>query len=104
MAALSRFISKLGVRGLHFFMPLKKKDRFQWTKEAQEAFESLKWYLTTPPTLVALEPHEAFQLYISATSNVVSTTIVVEQGELNSNRKVPYPIYFINDVLSDSKD
>jgi hypothetical protein len=30
--------------------------------------------------LVASEPHENLQLYISATSNVVSTTIVVEQG------------------------
>jgi hypothetical protein len=40
----------------------------------------LKKYLTTPPTLVAPEPHENLQLYISATSNVVSTAIVVEWG------------------------
>jgi hypothetical protein len=38
---------------------LKKLDKFQWTQEAQEAFEDLKKYLTTPPTLVALEPHES---------------------------------------------
>jgi hypothetical protein len=58
MATLSRFISRLIVRGLPFFKLLKKHDKFQWTHEAQEPFEDLKKYLTTPPTLVALEPHE----------------------------------------------
>jgi hypothetical protein len=104
MAALCRFISWLCVRGLPFFKLLKKQDKFQWTKEAQEAFEDLRKYLITPPTLVALEPHETLQLYISATSNVVSTTIVVEQGELGTNHKIQYPAYFISKVLSDSKN
>jgi hypothetical protein len=63
----------------------------------------LKMYLTTPPTLVASEPHENLQLYISATSNVVSMTIIVERGESNTNCKIQYPIYFVNEVLSDSK-
>jgi hypothetical protein len=43
------------------------------------------------------------QLYISATSNVVSTSIVVERGESNTNSKIQYPVYFISEVLSDSK-
>jgi hypothetical protein len=47
MAALSRFISRLGVRGLPFFKLLKKHDKFQWTQETQEAFKELKKYLTT---------------------------------------------------------
>jgi hypothetical protein len=34
---------------------------------------------------------------------VVSTTIVVEWGESNTNRKIQYPVYFISEVLSDSK-
>jgi hypothetical protein len=63
----------------------------------------LKKYLTTPPTLVGSEPHENLQLYISATSNVVSTTIVVERGESDTNRKVQYLIYFVSEVLSESK-
>jgi hypothetical protein len=80
MTALSRFIPRLGIRGLPFFKLLNKQDKFQWTQEAQEAFKELKNYLTTPPTLIAPEPHENLQLYISATSNVVSTNIIVEQG------------------------
>jgi hypothetical protein len=73
------------------------------TQEAQEAFEDWKKNLTTPPTLVALEPHENLQLYISPTSNVVSTVIVVERGESDTNRKNQYPVYFVSEVLSDSK-
>jgi hypothetical protein len=88
MGALSRFISRLGVRGLHFFKLLKKHDKFQWTQATQEAFEDLKKYLTTPPTLVALEPHENLQLHISATSNVLSKAIIVERGESDTNRKI----------------
>jgi hypothetical protein len=103
MLTLSRFISRLGVRGLPFFKLLEIQDKLQWTQEAQEAFKDLKKYLTSPPTLVALEPHKNLQLYISATNNVVSTVIVVEQGDSKTNRKIQYLVYFISDVLSDSK-
>jgi hypothetical protein len=103
MAALSRFMSRLGVRGLPFFRLLKKQDKFQWTQEAQVGFQELKKYLTTAPTLVAQEPHKNMQLYISATSNVVGTAIVFERGESDTNHKIQYPVYFISEVLSDSK-
>jgi hypothetical protein len=63
----------------------------------------LKKYLTTPPTLVPPEPHKNLQLYISATSNVVSTAIFIELGESDTNRKIQYPVYFISKTLSDSK-
>jgi hypothetical protein len=53
--------------------------------------------------LVALEPHENFQLYTLATSNVVSTTIIIELGESDTNRKIQYLVYIISEVLSDSK-
>jgi hypothetical protein len=35
-------------------------------------------------------------------SNVVSTAIIIERGESDTNRKVQYPVYFISEVLSDS--
>jgi hypothetical protein len=52
---------------------------------------------------VASKAHKNLQLYISATSNVVSTTIIVERGELDTNRKIQYLVFFISEVLSDSK-
>jgi hypothetical protein len=90
-------------QGLPFFKLLKKQDKFRWTQEAQEAFKDLKKYLTSPSTLVGSEPHKNLQLYISATSHMVGTTIVVEKGELDTNHKVQYPVYFVSEVLSESQ-
>jgi hypothetical protein len=88
MVALSRFISQLGVRGLPFLKILKKQGKFQWSMEAHEAFDDLMKYLITPLTLVAPESHETLQLYISATSNVVSMMIVVKRVESGTNHKI----------------
>jgi hypothetical protein len=52
---------------------------------------------------VALEPHKNLQLYISATSNMVSMAIIIECGESDTNSKIQYLVYFISEVLSDSK-
>jgi len=37
MAALNRFLSRLGRRGLPFFKLLKKQDKFKWSQEAADA-------------------------------------------------------------------
>src|SRR5438128_8169580 len=42
MAALSRFVSRLGERAMPFYKLVKKQDKFQWTSEAQQAFDKLK--------------------------------------------------------------
>jgi hypothetical protein len=81
MEALSRFISKLGEKGLPFFKLLKKADKFVWDDEAQKAFEALKKSLTTPPIMTPPVPKETLLLYISATTNVVSTVLVAEREE-----------------------
>jgi hypothetical protein len=78
MAALGRFISKLGKKGLPFFKLLKKADKFMWDDEAQKAFEALKESMTTPPVMTPPMPKETLLLYISATTNVVSTVLAAE--------------------------
>jgi hypothetical protein len=55
MAALSRFISRLGEKGLPFYKLLKKVDKFQWTSEAQEALDALKKFLTTLHPSISLD-------------------------------------------------
>jgi hypothetical protein len=42
LAALSRFISRLGEKGLPLYRLLKKHERFSWTVEAQDALDKLK--------------------------------------------------------------
>jgi hypothetical protein len=81
MDALSRFISRLGDRGLPFFKFLRKSDKFEWNVEAAAAFQQLKDFHTTPPVLTAPEDGEMLLLYIAATTHVVSTALVVEQDE-----------------------
>ena len=77
-ASLSRFISWLGERGMPLFKLLKKADQFTWTAEAQEAFEKLKVFLAMTPTWVLRKKGELLLLYIAATTQVVSVTLVVE--------------------------
>jgi len=82
VATLSRFISRLGDRGLPFFKLLRKSDKFEWNDNASKAFQELKDFLTSPPILIAPEDGELLLLYIAATTNVVSTVLVVERDEL----------------------
>ena len=42
VTALGRFISRLGERALPFFQLMKKKGPFEWTEEADKAFQDLK--------------------------------------------------------------
>jgi hypothetical protein len=103
LAMLSRFISRLGEHGLPLYRLLKKTDRFTWTLEAQEALDGLKALLTKALILVPSAEGEPLLLYVAATTQVVSTTIVVERQEEGHALKVWCPVYFINEVLFDTK-
>jgi len=103
MAALNRFLSRLGERGLPFFKLLKKQDKFKWSQEAADALENLKQHLQSPPTLTAPLPGEELFLYIAATTHAVSTVIVVERKEEGHAYGVQRLVYFISEVLSESK-
>ena len=100
---MNRFLSRLGKRGLPFFKLLKRQDKFEWTTEAAEALESLKHHLQLLPILTAPLPSEELLLYIVATTHVVSTAIVVECSEEAHAYGVQRLVYFISEVLSESK-
>jgi hypothetical protein len=82
---------------------MKKSDHFTWTPEAQEALDSLKNMLKSPPILTALTLEEPMPLYISATTQVVSAALVVKREEPGRLKKVQRPVYFVSEVPSDSK-
>jgi hypothetical protein len=81
LAALSRFDSRLGEKGLPLYRLLKKHERFSWTVEAQEALDKLKVTLARAPVLTPPQGGEPLYLYITATTQVVSAVIVVERTE-----------------------
>ena len=88
MAALSRFISRLGEKGLPFFKLLKAQEKFVWTMDVDKAFTELKRFLTTPPIMTTPQKDETLLIYIAATNQVVSTTIVVQRQRAGHAYKV----------------
>jgi hypothetical protein len=103
LADVSRFITRLGERSMSLYKLMKKSDHFTWTPEAQEALDSLKNMLKSPSILTAPTPEKPMLLYISATTQVASATLVVEREEPGRSQKVQRPVYFVSEVLSDSK-
>jgi dsDNA-binding SOS-regulon protein len=103
VAALSRFVARLGEKALPFYALMKKSDKkFEWIEEADAAFSQLKKVLSTPPVLVAPKEREPLLLYIAATHQVVSTVLVVKQNEEGKAYEVQRPVYFLSEVLSPS--
>jgi len=103
LAALSRFISRLGEKALPLYRLLKKVDRFSWTPEAEKSLDDLKKMLTTAPVLVPPQPAEPLLLYIATTTQVVIAAVVIERPEEGHALPVQWPVYFINEVLSETK-
>ena len=79
IAALSRFSSHLGEKGIPLYQMLKKTDDFVWSDAANAAFEELKWQLVEPPVLAAPVDHEPLLLYVAANARAVSVAIVVKR-------------------------
>ena len=63
----------------------------------------VKQLLTKVSILVPPTDGEPLLLYIAATTQVVSAALVVEREEEGHTLKVQRPVYFISEVLSDSK-
>jgi hypothetical protein len=104
VAALSRFVARLGEKALPFYALMKKSDdKFEWTEETDTAFTQLKKVLSTPPVLVAPNEKEPLLLYIAATHQVVSTVLVVERSEEGKAHGAQWPVYFLSEVLSPTK-
>jgi hypothetical protein len=103
MAALGRFINKLGEKVLPLFKLLKKSNKFEWTDEANQALEELKTFLTTPPIMVPPAPRETLLLYIFTSIQVVSAVLVSERPEEGYPYPIQRPVYYISKVMSDSR-
>jgi hypothetical protein len=85
------------------FYLLRKSDTFEWTTEAQVAFDDLKRILSTSPVLVTPHELEPMLLYIATTNQVVSIVLVIERVEEGKIHGVHCTVYYLSEVISPSQ-
>jgi hypothetical protein len=88
---------------LPLYRLLKKHKRFSWTVETQEVLDKLKAMLAHAPSLTPPQGSEPLYLYVTATTQVVSAVIVVERTEEGHALPVQRLVYYISEVLSETK-
>ena len=93
VAALSRFISRLGEKAMPLYQMMKKTDNFVWSDASSSAFEDLKRQLAEPPVLAAPVDKEPLLLYVAANTRAVSVAIVVERKEAGKEYPFQQPVY-----------
>lgn len=89
-------MSKGADRSLPFFKTLKgcmDKTTFQWSVEAEAAFQKLKEFMEILPTLTAPINGEVLYMYIATSYESISAVLLAER------EKRQVPIYFVSRVL-----
>ena len=86
IASLSRFMSKASDKCQPFFQVLKKA--FQWDTRCEEAFATLKTYLSSLPILVSPSEGELLTLYLEVSD--FSTSVVL----IRDKDRVQHPVYY----------
>ena len=97
------FYLEVGRKGIATVSALEKAERFSWTPEAEEALDNLKKTLTSAPVQVPPQPTEPLLLYVVSTTQVVSAAVVVERLEEGHALPVQRPVYFVSEVLSETR-
>ena len=103
MAALSRFISRLGEKALPLYRLLRRTENFEWTDAATAGLEEIKAILATNPILAAPNVGKPMLLYIGATHQVVSAVLVVEREMDGHKFLLQKPVYYVSIVLTPCK-
>ena len=96
IATLSRFVSKASDKCQHFFHVLKKA--FQWDAHCEEAFTTLKNYLSSPPILVSPSEGELLTLYLAVSDFSTSVVLVRDKD------RVQQPVYYCSRALRRAKE
>ena len=103
MAALSRFISRLGEKALPLYRLLRRTEHFEWTDAATAGLDEIKAIWATKPVLAAPNTDEPMLLYIAATHQVVSAVLVVERETDAHEFPLQRPVYYVSTVLTPCK-
>ena len=96
IAALNRFVSRASDKCQPFFQVLKKA--FQWDTKFEEAFSTLKTYLSSPPILVSPIEGELRTLYLVVSD--FSTSVVL----VRDKERVQHPVYYCSRALRGAEE
>jgi len=97
------FYFEVGRKGIATISALEKSRAFLLDPEAEEALNNLKKTLTSAPVLVPPQLAEPRLLYVASTTQVVSAAGVVERQEEGHTLPIQRLVYFISEVLSETK-
>ncbi|KAM1895446.1 hypothetical protein ACFX13_044199 [Malus domestica] len=95
---LRRFIANLAgkIQPLTPLLRLKDKENFEWGPPHQEAFDSIKAYLTSPPVLVPPQRGKPLKLYISASDKSIGS-LLAQNNEGGKEQAV----YYLSRILTE---
>ncbi|GKB73827.1 reverse transcriptase domain-containing protein [Tanacetum coccineum] len=96
LAALGRFLAKSTEKSLPFFKTLKgclNKKEFQWSAEAETAFQELKNHLQSLPALTIPRSGDTLVLYLAPAAEAISAVLLTARGNVQK------PIYFVSMAL-----
>ncbi|KAL1364401.1 hypothetical protein AAHE18_03G215500 [Arachis hypogaea] len=95
---LRRFTLNISNRTRVFapLVKLKNDSQFEWRDERQQAFDSIKAYLSKAPIMANVRPHKPLKLYIVASTNTIGCMLA--QDDENGHERV---IYYLRRVLTD---
>ncbi|KAM2243114.1 hypothetical protein COP1_009910 [Malus domestica] len=95
---LRRFIANLAgkIQPLTPLLRLKDKENFEWGPPHQQAFDSIKAYLTSPPVLVPPQRGKPLKLYISASEKSIGS-LLAQNNEGGKEQAV----YYLSRILTE---
>ncbi|XP_058180122.1 uncharacterized protein LOC131298666 [Rhododendron vialii] len=98
VAALNHFIRRLGDFCRPFFRAITTSRRkFVWTKECEQALQSLMQYLSHAPLLVKPLPDEDLYLYLAVSDHATNAVLVRTEGMEHQ------PIFYSSKTMMDSQ-
>lgn len=80
-----------------FYDILRNNNTFVWTDQHDKAFNDLKCYLSSPPSLSKPDPQETLYVYLAVSGLAVSAVLVREKDSVQS------PVYYVSKTLLDAE-
>ena len=96
IVALSGFVSKASDKCQPFFQVLKKA--FSWDTHCEEAFSTLKTYLSSPPIMVSPSEGELLTLFLAVSDFSTSAVLIRDKD------RVQHPVYYCSRALRGAEE